>query len=133
MLLQVLYDNLNFKDRVLTRKRVIRVDTVEVVSTFRPKMALDTRETLLLEPMESTALSEKKCGGTASNQVLSYFRPTRTMVRNRPGIVSVNLLLIFHLQSSHPIQNASSAYPNAPNPFPRLLCRSTHSSMAGIT
>lgn len=29
MLLQVLYDNLNFKDRVLTRKRVIRVDTVE--------------------------------------------------------------------------------------------------------
>ncbi|KAG6362284.1 hypothetical protein INS49_010514 [Diaporthe citri] len=29
MLLQVLYDNLHFKDRVLTRKRVIRVDTVE--------------------------------------------------------------------------------------------------------
>lgn len=29
MLLQVLFDNIDFKDRVLTRKRVIRVDTVE--------------------------------------------------------------------------------------------------------
>ncbi|KAK7699662.1 hypothetical protein SLS64_011435 [Diaporthe eres] len=29
MLLQVLYDNLHFKDRVLTRKRVVRVDTAE--------------------------------------------------------------------------------------------------------
>lgn len=29
MLLKVLYDNLSFKDRVLTRKRVVRVDTVE--------------------------------------------------------------------------------------------------------
>lgn len=29
MLLQVLYDNLHYKDRVLIRKRVVRLDTVE--------------------------------------------------------------------------------------------------------
>lgn len=29
MLLQVLYDNLNLKERVLRRKRVVRVDTIE--------------------------------------------------------------------------------------------------------
>lgn len=134
MLLQALFENLRFKDRVLTRKRVVRVDTVEgLVHVQTEEGSRYTGDIVVgADGVHSVVRKEMQRSSLESGLELSH--PDRDDgSSSRAEILPLKSLLTFLLQRSRPTQNASSASPNGRNHCLPLLCRSTHSSTAGIT
>lgn len=134
MLLQALYENLKSKDRILTRKRVTHVHTVEGCvhvqtedgSTYTGDIVVgaDGVHSAVRKEMQRNSLESSPNGFQADKGDGSSSRAQDSSSKS---------LLTLLLQGSHLIRNAYSASPNGLNHFPKLHCKSTHFSTAEIT
>lgn len=135
MLLQALFENLRFKDRVLTRKRVVRVDTIEGLVHVQTEEGSRYTGNIVVgaDGVHSVVRKEMQRSSLESGPERLFQTDRDDSSSSRTQELPMNLLLMLLMQRSHPIQNASLVYPDGPNHCLPLLCRSTHSSTAGIT